>query len=342
LSDCLTQLTDFNGLPCAAHIISGGAAYLLYLDDSGSVNDPNSKFLVFAGISVFERQTHWLESHVNNIAARFNPAHPEAVELHAAPMRGAKDGWQHFSPTDRVQAVVDTLNLLSSTQSNVKVFAAVIEKSLLPLPQIIPHAFEKLADNFDSYLAAMYQRSQGKNPQRGIVIFDKSTFEQSIQGLSHVFKHHGHTNGYLRNFAEVPLFIDSKASRLIQIADMVAYWMYRRYEALDDRGFQLISPFFHSFSGGNQGLYELISPATVARLASIPVQAYPFPAPKPVGRRRVLTLMQRMDIHALYPAVLVLDLAGNSELVVFFRQSLTVLFDYLADTHSAQNRRSHC
>lgn len=257
--------------------------YLLYLDDSGSVNDPNSKFLVLAGISIFERQTHWLDSHISAIAARFNPLHPEAIELHASPMRGGKDGWQHFSPQDRVQAVVDTLNLLSSTQSNVRVFAAVIEKSQLPLNQIIPHAFEKLADNFDSYLAAIYQRSNGKNPQRGIVIFDKSTFEHSIQSLSYVFKHHGHTNGYLRNFAEVPLFIDSRASRLIQLADMVAYWIYRRYEALDDRGYKLIEPYIHGFAGGSQGLYELISPATVARLANIPVPQYPFPQPNPIG-----------------------------------------------------------
>lgn len=239
--------------------------------------------MVLAGISVFERQTHWLESHVTSIASRFNAAHPEAIELHAAPMRNGKDGWQHFNPNDRVQAVVDTLNLLSDPQSKVKVFAAVIEKSLLPPHQIIPHAFEQLADRFDSYLAAMYQRSKGKNPQRGIVIFDKSMFEQSIQSLSYVFKHHGHANGYLRNFAEVPLFLDSKASRLIQIADMVAYWIYRRYQALDDRGFNLILPHIHGFDGEKQGLYENISQATVDKLAAISAPAYPFPMPTPIG-----------------------------------------------------------
>jgi hypothetical protein len=273
----------YYGLPKAARILFGGDMYLLYLDDSGSVNDFNSKFLVLAGIAVFERQTHWLESHVNKIAARFNPTHPEAIELHASPMRGAKDGWQHFSPQDRVQAVVDTLNLLSSTQSNVRVFAAVIEKSQIQLDQVVPHAFEKLADSFDSYLAALYKKSNGKNPQRGLVIFDKSTFEQTIQGLSYVFKHHGHTNGHLRNFAEVPLFLDSKASRLIQIADMVAYWIYRRYEALDDRGFKLIAPFIHRFSDSPQGLYELISPTTRAALSTISPQPYPFPSPNPIG-----------------------------------------------------------
>jgi hypothetical protein len=274
----------YYGLPKAARILFGGDMYLLYLDDSGSVNDFNSKFLVLAGIAVFERQTHWLESHVNKIAARFNPTHPEAIELHASPMRGAKDGWQHFSPQDRVQAVVDTLNLLSSTQSNVRVFAAVIEKSQIQLDQVVPHAFEKLADSFDSYLAALYKKSNGKNPQRGLVIFDKSTFEQTIQGLSYVFKHHGHTNGHLRNFAEVPLFLDSKASRLIQIADMVAYWIYRRYEALDDRGFKLIAPLstdFRTAPKGSMSLFLQLLGRHYQRSLRSPI---PFHHPTRLGR----------------------------------------------------------
>lgn len=264
-------------------ISAGASLYLLYVDDSGSIDDPNTEFLVLAGISVFERQTHWLENHVTSIAARFDAAHPEAVELHAAPMRAGRDGWKRFEPADRVQAVVDTLNLLSDPQSKVKVFGAVIEKSLLQVHEIIPHAFEQLAISFDSYLAARYQMSKKKDPQRGIVIFDKSMFEQSIQGLSYVFKHDGHANGRLRNFAEVPLFLDSKASRLIQIADMVAYWIFRRYQSLDGRGFEMITPYIHGFGGGRQGLYELISDETRARLVNIQPHAHPFPAPTPIG-----------------------------------------------------------
>ncbi|MGN6318255.1 DUF3800 domain-containing protein [Trinickia sp.] len=32
--------------------------HLLYLDESGHPDDPNSEFFVVAGFSVFERQTH--------------------------------------------------------------------------------------------------------------------------------------------------------------------------------------------------------------------------------------------------------------------------------------------
>ncbi|QDQ28607.1 DUF3800 domain-containing protein [Chitinimonas arctica] len=256
--------------------------YLLYLDDSGSPTDKSQQFFVMGGICVFERQTHWLDNHLTPIAARFDPAQPENVELHANPMRSGSDGWKRFSPSDRVQAVVDALHLLSSTQLRVKVFAAVIEKQLVPNSQhVIPMAFEAVATQFDGYLASRYH-NKGE-AARGLVIFDRADFENNVQFLSHHFKHAGHANGKLRNFAEVPLFIDSKASRLIQLADLVAYWIFRRDEAQDARGFDLIAPYLHSYGGQQHGLCEHVSAATKAKLMDLPAPQYPFPQPSGLG-----------------------------------------------------------
>lgn len=254
--------------------------YLLYLDDAGSPSDPAQKFFVMGGICVFERQTHWLDAGVTDIAARFNAADPGAVELHGNPMRTGNHGWIDFSQNDRSQAVVDALHLLSSEQLKVKVFACVIEKAKVKAADIIPHAFEAIAQQFDSYLASMYLR---KNPQRGLVIFDKADFEKNVQALSHSFKHDGHALGKLRNFAEVPLFIDSRASRLIQMADLVAYWIFRRYEALDARGFDLIAPYFHGYAGKKQGLCETLDPATLAIVQAAPAAKHPFPPASGLG-----------------------------------------------------------
>lgn len=256
--------------------------YLLYLDDSGSVDDPNSDYFVLAGICIFERQTHWLDQHLTKIAARFDAQNPEHVELHASVMRNGSEGWENFSPVDRVQATTDVINSLSDTQLKARVFISVIEKPLLRKSEIIPKAFEHLATCFDAFLASRFHAN--KDPQRGIVIFDDAMFEQSIQTLSHEFKHIGHTTGRLRNFAEVPLFINSKASRLIQMADFIAHWTYRRYQAQDDRGFRLIQPHIHKYGGKTHGLFELVSEKTTQRMAAIPeTHKYPFPAPTPIG-----------------------------------------------------------
>lgn len=72
--------------------------HLLYLDESGHPNDPSTQFFVLAGFAVFERSTHWLESRINPIAARFRPEDPSAIEFHGSPMYSAKDDWTGITP----------------------------------------------------------------------------------------------------------------------------------------------------------------------------------------------------------------------------------------------------
>ena len=198
-------------------------------------------------------------------------------------MRTGKDGWDKFSPTARAQATADMLRLLDNKQLKAQVFAAVVEKKLHKTADIIPHCFEALAANFDGWLAYQYQKHS--RPERGIFILDRSKgqVEQTMQTLHHLFKHSGHAKGKLRNFAEVPLFLDSKASRLIQMADNIAYWIYRRYQALDDRGFQIIQPHFCKLGGTQIALHEVISDETRERLKNIKPPEYPFPAAPDTG-----------------------------------------------------------
>lgn len=257
--------------------------HLLYLDESGHSHDPASDFFVLAGFSIFERQTHWLEGQIDPIAQRFSKINPRDIEFHGSPMRSGKDQWKGVSPQDRVQAVVDILTLLGDKQLKLKVYASVIEKKLLPPDDILSRSFEDVAHCFDGFLKTLYRKS---DPQRGLVILDKSSYEEKIQTLSHVFKHIGHANGQLRNFAEVPLFLDSKASRLIQMADLIAYWIFRHYQSGDSRGFELIRPNIARYGGPGSfitGLCELVTEDTKTRVASITAHQHPFPdaTPKP-------------------------------------------------------------
>ena len=63
------------------------------------------------------------------------------------------------------------------------------------------------------------------------------------------FAFRGRGGGNLRNLAEVPLFVDSQASRIIQIADLVAWAVWRRYEFQDTRYFDRIVSRFDSEGG---------------------------------------------------------------------------------------------
>jgi hypothetical protein len=88
-----------------------------------------------------------------------------------------------------------------------------------------------------------------------LILFDKSSTERRIQTLAKEFKISGHSFGKTRNYAEVPVFIDSEASRLIQLADLVSYAIFRHFEFNDSRFYDLISSCFDSDGGVVHGLY---------------------------------------------------------------------------------------
>lgn len=208
--------------------------YLLYADESGSVCDSNQKYFVLAGFCVFERQGYWIAKQLDEIAERFDPADPVAIELHGSPMFGGRGRWRLYSKEKRHQAIKDSLEIFVKSHPSNRLFASVIKKSLVSPQDPVELAFEQLASRFDRYLIRLHNNR--RDTQRGIIIFDKSTYETTIQSLATDFRTIGYTWGVIRNFSEVPLFLDSKASRLIQLADLIAYAVFRRFEK-DDHSF---------------------------------------------------------------------------------------------------------
>lgn len=233
----------------------GAWMHLLYVDDSGSATDPNQPWFVLAGVSVFERKAHWVEKCLNSIAARFNPDNPHEVELHGSPMRSGSEGWRDFPVEERIQAYKDALNEgIVQQRKGVNLFGIAVKRGA-PLggQDPVEYAFEQLASRFDQYLRRLYLKHG--DPQRGLILFDRSTTERRIQTLARDFKHEGHTWGKTKNYAEVPVFMDSKASRLIQLADLVAHSLYRFQAYNDNTFFKVIDRCFDSEGGAEHGLH---------------------------------------------------------------------------------------
>lgn len=229
--------------------------HLLYVDESGSVADASQRYFVLAGVSVFERRTHWIEQKLNAIAGRFDAANPHAVELHGSPMRGGRDAWRTFPLPARIQAIKDALQggIIDEKFNGVNLFAAVIDKTTLSGVDPVEHAFECLTSRFDLFLKRLHLKHN--TPQRGIMIFDKSSTEQRLQTLAREFKYSGHAWGKTKNYAEVPVFLDSRASRLIQLADLASYSVFRHFEHGDDQFFNMIVNCFDTEGGVVHGLY---------------------------------------------------------------------------------------
>ena len=226
--------------------------YLLYLDDAGSPGNANEEYFVLGGICVYEAQADWFTREIDKLAAAFNPTSPEDVEFHASTIFSRREGpWKDFSIEDARGALKGVLQIVRSSYSTTRLFACAIHKKSYPNQDPVELAFEDLCQRFDLFLA---RQRQAGDPQRGLLILDKTTRETTLQRLSREFRKVGTKWGVLRNLADTPLFVDSRASRLVQIADHVAYAVFRRYNSGDAQYLDIIASRFDEADGVIHGL----------------------------------------------------------------------------------------
>ncbi len=223
--------------------------YLLYVDESGSPSDPSDQYFVLAGVAVFESTTYFIENELNQIAQRFTENHRE-LELHGSPMRGSRGEWQPYRKlrSERENAYKDSLKIILDSQKGLLIISVILDKKAIESnpnhsgKDLTELAFKTLSENFDSFLSRENNRGPRsgakKKQQRGLMLFDNSITEKKFQSLAREFKY----NGQSRNYSEVPVFLDSKASRLIQLADLVAHAIYLKYQRNNTTFYDVIKP----------------------------------------------------------------------------------------------------
>ena len=228
--------------------------YLLYLDGSGSVKNPNERYFVLAGISVFERQIYHLISETDKFVASLNLDDVHDIELHGSVMaNGSRTPWKGIAPRQKRLDIIERgLDLLRGAHWGVRAFAVAVDKRAEAPNDPVEYAFEEICNRFNLFLKRLYR--QKNIPHRGLIVMDNSHYENTLQGLARRFREEGTRWGKLRNIAEVPLFVDSAASRPIQIADLLAWAVWRRYEHNDTRYFDRVVERFDQEGGVLHGL----------------------------------------------------------------------------------------
>ena len=154
--------------------------------------------------------------------------------------------------------IKDALAVLSSA-SSVRLFAVAVDKQAVAPNDPVQLAFEEICNRFNLFL----QRINNRNPSeshRGLIVMDESKHERPLQALTRHFRVNGGRWGHFRNLVEVPFFVDSKASRLVQLADLVAYATWRKYEHSDGRFFDALIPKFDADGGVLHGLVHRKGP----------------------------------------------------------------------------------
>ncbi|MFT4135465.1 DUF3800 domain-containing protein [Microbacterium sp.] len=241
--------------------------YLLFVDESGTHG--GSHPFVLGGVAVHEDDAAQLQKELDQIVidqlGRV-PPNLDEYEVHASEMRNARKPktndpqkrvsiWVNVDRSVRLAILTAVYkHLVEFTPRNphlpVVLFGVAVERNFHPGWSPIERerwAYEVLLGKFDVMLKGL--RTRKSLPNRGLVIHDRRVVaERDIQVWTAQWRSTAERIGQLRNLADVPLFGDSRATRLLQAADVVSYAVFRRYNrgAMSSEYFDIVWPAFHS------------------------------------------------------------------------------------------------
>ncbi len=227
--------------------------YFLYLDDSGSAVNVSEHHFVLGGFCIHEHQVYWVRKYLDDLAEQILPGNSESLEFHASEIHAGKKGlWKSKNRTERKEIIRKVLRAIDQKKSKTAAFACAIHKPCFPTKDPVEFAFEDLCSRFEMFLNRVFH--QTGNREKGVIILDKTIYENVLQKLAITFRQSGTQWRHLTNLIEVPMFLDSKSSRLIQLADHIAYATFRRYQAMDIDYFNIIQGSFDTDAGKIHGL----------------------------------------------------------------------------------------
>jgi hypothetical protein len=141
---------------CSRVLHPAAFMHLLYLDDSGSVGNPQDRHIILAGFSIFERGGYWLSKRLDQLAERVWPDSPTSLEFRGADIRGGKRHWRGVGKNDRMDAYREALRFVSQA-SGVRVFGAAVHKAACAPDDPMEHAFEQVCNRFDRMLGRLHK-----------------------------------------------------------------------------------------------------------------------------------------------------------------------------------------
>ena len=181
---------------------------------------------MIAGVAIHEADITRLGDLLRDIVKEVVPEGELAgpYELHAAELRRPRPGsvWKGSDGQMRRRLLERALHAIADFEEHdpqrpLRVFVEV----LAPDGPHEREGYGRLMNRFDDWLS--------ERGERGIVISDVSWREEDIQAWARRWRRSATQWGTLDQLVEVPLFADSKASRLLQAADLMAWSCWRRF-----------------------------------------------------------------------------------------------------------------
>lgn len=230
-----------------------GRVYVLALDESGTHYD--APVLLIAGLAVHEADVRAVERALHAVLVRhLGPLglDPYRHELHAKELRTPSRGkparppyprsrdseWLAVPAGVRLGVLADTYEAIRTVTPAdpllpPRVFGAIVDRKHRrygPAPKAEQYAYDHVLHRFDEMLTRISRA--GGRPERGLVVHDRRVeHERRVQDWAALWQR---TGARLDSLVQLPIFTDSRASRLVQAADFVSYALWRHYQTTSD------------------------------------------------------------------------------------------------------------
>ena len=222
--------------------------YIVYLDESGNPGSfrNDQDHFVIGGIAVHEGQIRRLSDRLDNIQTQFFPEISIPLKFHATDINSGRGRFRNIPAIDR-QLLLDSLYevIAESLYPHAVLFATAIHiTAVVSAEQALRDTFEDITQRINTFLTRLHRSG---NTQKSLLVIDRSDeTEGKYRTLISDFRTSGTSYGYLGNIVDIPYFSQSGDTRLLQLADFVAYAVFRYYER-DDR--QFLDKIFARFDG---------------------------------------------------------------------------------------------
>ena len=232
--------------------------WLLYVDESGEHGSSEDHFVI-AGIAVPQQLVTQAQRDLTSLLARHLDSHLLHLELHASAIRQGRGGRRGLPREVRTRLLQDAVQVVAGWTGEPRapianprpvLFAVVCAPGAVSCTDPIERCFEELFLRFTTMLVRT-------GSDVGLVIADKARYESTIQPVVGQWRDVGTRFARLTRLLEVPLFVDSKAARLVQAADLVAHAVWLAYQKKDSSLLDPLLRAFDSVDGTIHGLTHL-------------------------------------------------------------------------------------
>ncbi|MGF9693207.1 DUF3800 domain-containing protein [Rhizobium sp. 0TCS1.26] len=104
--------------------------HILYVDDSGHVENPDERYFVLGGVSIFERSIYHLIKAVDDCVAAFGLGPGDDIELHGSPMYSGRGAlWRSIRERAHRERMINDALYCLQHNSGVRLFAVAVDKA---------------------------------------------------------------------------------------------------------------------------------------------------------------------------------------------------------------------